>query len=71
MNLYIHIWTNLEYFKLLNEWYLLSQWKKDRDLAGVFLENFPWELAETISPQYEINFMAIREIKKRFWGRGI
>ncbi len=67
MNLYIHIWTNLEYFNILNEWYLLSQWKKDRDLAGFFLQNFPWELAETISPQYEINFMAIREIKKRFW----
>jgi hypothetical protein len=30
------------------------------------MENFPGELAETISPQYEINFMAIREIKKKF-----
>jgi hypothetical protein len=30
------------------------------------LENFPGELAANISPQYEINFMAIREIKKRF-----
>jgi hypothetical protein len=30
------------------------------------LQNFPGELAETISPQYEINFMAIREIKKKF-----
>lgn len=67
MELFIHIWTNLEYFDLLNKWKLLSQWKDDRELASFFLQNFPWELAETISPQYEINFMAIREIKKRFW----
>ena len=67
MELFLHIWTALEYFDLLNEWKLLSQWKKDRDLAGFFMQNFPWELAESISPQYEINFMAIREIKKKFW----
>ncbi len=67
MNLYIHLWTNLEYFDLLNKAKLLSQWKKDRDLASFFMQNFPWELAETISPQYEVNFMAIREIKKKFW----
>ena len=67
MKLFIHLWTNLEYFKLLNEGFLLSQWKKDRELASFFLQNFPWELAETISPQYEINFMAIRDIKKRLW----
>jgi len=67
MNLHIHIGTNLEYFDLLNNWKLLSQWKNDRKLASFFMQNFPWELAETISPQYEINFMAIRELKKRFW----
>ncbi len=67
MDLHIHIWTNLEYFDLLNKGKLLSQWKKDRDLASFFMKNFPWELAETISPQYEVNFMWIREIKKRFW----
>lgn len=67
MNLYIHIWTNLEYFDLLNKWKLLSQWKNDRDLASFFMSNFPGELAENISPQYEVNFMAIREIKRRFW----
>lgn len=66
MNLHIHIWTNLEYFKLLNEGFLLSTWKTDREIANFFVQNFPWELAETISPQYEINFMAIRELKKRF-----
>jgi len=67
MDLHIHIWTNLEYFELLNNGKLLSQWKQDRELASFFMQNFPWELAETISPQYEINFMWIREIKKRFW----
>ena len=67
MNLHIHIWTNLEYFQLLNEWFLLSTWKTDKDIANFFMNHFPWELAETISPQYEINFMSIRELKKRFW----
>jgi len=67
MDLHIHIWTNLEYFDLLNKWKLLSSWKKDRDLASFFMWNFPWELAESISPQYEINFMWIREIKKKLW----
>ena len=67
MDLHIHIWTNLEYFDLLNKWKLLSQWKKDRDLAAFFMGNFPWELAESISPQYEVNFMGIREIKKKLW----
>jgi len=68
MNLHIHIWTNLEYFELLVKWKLLSQWKKDRELASFFMQNFPWELAEDISPQYEVNFMGIREIKKKFGG---
>ena len=67
MNLFIHLWTNLEYFDLLNSSKLLSQWKQDRELASFFMENFPWELAENISSQYEVNFMAIREIKKKFW----
>ncbi len=67
MNLHIHLWTSLEYFDLLNEWHLLSKWKKDRELASFFVKNFPWEIAESISPQYEVNFLAIREIKKKFW----
>ncbi|MFK7780006.1 MAG: hypothetical protein QM490_02565 [Candidatus Gracilibacteria bacterium] len=66
MNLYIHIGTNLEYFDLLNNGKLLSQGKKDRELASFFMQNFPGELAETISTQYEVNFMTIRELKKRF-----
>lgn len=67
MNLHIHIGTNLEYFDLLNEWFLLSTGKTDREIASFFMQNFPGELAETISPQYEVNFMAIRELKKKFW----
>ena len=67
MQLHIHIWTNLEYFKLLNEWFLLSTWKTDREIASFFVQNFPWELAESISPQYEVNFMSIRELKRKFW----
>lgn len=67
MKFFIHIGTNLEYFKLLNEGALLSQGKKDRDIANFFMQNFPWELAETISPQYEYNFISLREIRKKFW----
>lgn len=67
MKLFIHLGTNLEYFDLLNEWHLLSQWKADRDVAGFFMQNYPWELATTISPQYEVNFMAIREMKRGLW----
>ena len=67
MQLYLHLWTNIEYFKLLNEWYLLSRGKEDREIASFFSENFPWELAETLSPQYEVNFETLRELKKKFW----
>lgn len=67
MEIFIHIWTNLEYFDLLNDGKLLSQWKADKELASFFMQNFPGELATNISPQYEVNFMWIREIKKRFW----
>ena len=66
MELFIHLWTNLEYFDLLNSWKLLSQWKNDRELANFFMQNFPGELAENISPQSEINFASIREIKRKF-----
>jgi len=67
MKLFLHLWTNIEYFKLLNEGYLLSQWKKDKDIAQFFAENFPGELADSISPQYEINFLSLREIRKKLW----
>lgn len=65
MELHIHIGTNLEYFQLLNDDFLLSQGKNDRELASFFMKNFPGELADTISPQYEVNFLGIRELKKR------
>ncbi len=65
MQFFLHLGTNIEYFKLLNEWYLLSQWKNDRDIANFFTQNFPGELAESISPQYEVNFLSLREIKKK------
>lgn len=67
MQFFIHLGTNLEYFSLLNEEKILSQGKSDRDIASFFMQNFPGELAETISPQYEVNFNALREIKRRFW----
>lgn len=63
MKLYIHIPTDLRHFDILNEGYLLST-EKDREIADFFLKNFKWEIAESISPQYEVNFMAIREIKR-------
>ena len=66
MELFIHLWTNLEYFDLLVNWKLLSQWKEDKELASFFMQNFPWELAETLSPQYEVNFMVIIELNLRF-----
>lgn len=66
MQLFLHLWTNLEYFKLLNEWFLLSCGKSDREIADFFAKYFPWELAETLSPQYEVNFESLREMKKKF-----
>lgn len=66
MQFFIHLWTNLEYFKLLNEGALLSKWKDDREIAKFFTSNYPWELAETLSPQYEINFVTLRELKRKF-----
>nr|MDD3720262.1 hypothetical protein [Candidatus Gracilibacteria bacterium] len=65
MQLFIHIGTNLEYFKLLNEGFLLSMGKQDREIANFINENYPGELAENISPQYEVNFVSIREIKRK------
>jgi hypothetical protein len=66
MQFFLHLWTNLEYFQLLNEWYLLSKWKEDKSIAQFFSENFPWELADTLSPQYEVNFETLRELKRKF-----
>jgi hypothetical protein len=30
------------------------------------MKNFSGEIKDDISPQYEVNFMAIRELKKRY-----
>lgn len=66
MNLYIHLPTRLEIFDILLDWYLLST-TNDRDIASFFMTNFKWEIASSISPQYEANFSSIREMKKKFW----
>ncbi|MDD3302932.1 MAG: hypothetical protein PHN31_05215 [Candidatus Gracilibacteria bacterium] len=66
MQFFIHLGTNLEYFRLLNEGFLLSMGKNDREIANFFTTNFPGEFASTISPQYEVNFVSIREIKRKF-----
>jgi len=67
MQLYLHLWTDLEYFTLLNEGFLLPSGKEQKEIAGFFARHFPGELAENISPQYEVNFQAIKELKRKFW----
>jgi len=66
MNLHIHLPTNLAHFDLLLEWYLLST-SDDRAVAGFIMNNYKWEIASDLSPQYDINFSSIRELKKKFW----
>ena len=65
MNLHIHIPTNLKHFDLLLEWYLLAT-KDDKEVANFIMKNYKWEIAEDLSPQYDINFSSIREMKKKF-----
>lgn len=68
MNLYIHLWTNLEYFKLLNSWFLLSLSKSDeKEIIEFFSKNYPWELEEKLSAQYKVNFESLKQLKKKFW----
>lgn len=67
MNLYIHLPTNLEIFKLFleNKDYLLWWKSKDeKNIAWFFMKNFPWEVMEELSSQYETNFMSIRKLKQ-------
>lgn len=66
MELHIHIPTNLKHFDILLDWYLLSH-KDDREVAGFVMNNYKWEIAEDLSPQYDVNFSSIREMKKKFW----
>lgn len=65
MDLHIHIPTNLKYFDLLLEGYLLST-NNDKEIANFIMNNYKWEIAEDLSPQYDINFSSIRELKKKF-----
>lgn len=65
MNLHIHIPTNLKHFDLLLEWYLLAT-NDDKSIASFIMNNYKWEIAEDLSPQYDINFSSIREMKKKF-----
>lgn len=66
MNLHIHLPTNLKHFDLLLEWYLLAT-KDDKEIAAFIMNNYKWEIADDLSPQYNINFSSIRELKKKFW----
>jgi len=66
MQLFLHLGTDLEYFKLLNEGFLLPSGKEQKEIAAFFSRHFPGELAENISPQYEVNFQAIKELKRKF-----
>jgi len=67
MNLYIHLPTNLKIFELFveNKDYILW-WnsKSEREIAGFFLKNFPGEVMNELSPQYETNFVSLRKLKQ-------
>ncbi len=67
MQLYIHLPTNLKSFELLleNKDYLLG-WnsKSEKEIASFFLKNFPWEVMNELSPQYETNFVTMRKLKQ-------
>lgn len=67
MQLYIHLPTNLKLFELFveNKDYILG-WKSsdEKNIAGFFLQNFPGEVMEELSPQYEVNFVSLRKLKQ-------
>ena len=67
MQLYIHLPTNLKTFELFleNKEYIL--WWKSKDekqIAEFFLKNFPGEVMNELSPQYEVNFVSLRKLKQ-------
>ena len=67
MQLYIHLPTNLKVFELFveNKEYILWWKSKDeRQIAEFFLNNFPWEVMEELSSQYETNFVSLRKLKQ-------
>ena len=67
MQLYIHLPTNLKIFELFveNKDYILWWKSKDeREVAWFFLKNFPWEVMNDLSSQYETNFVSLRKLKQ-------
>jgi len=67
MQLYIHLPTNLKIFELFveNKDYILWWKSKDeRQIAEFFLKNFPGEVMNELSPQYEMNFVTLRKLKQ-------
>ena len=67
MQLYLQFPTNLQPLELYveNKTYILW-WnaKSEKEIAGFFMNNFPWEVMEEQSVQYETNFVSIRKLKK-------
>jgi len=67
MQLYIHLPTNLKVFELFveeKEYILWWSSKDEKKVADFFLKNFPGEVMNDLSPQYETNFVTIRKLKK-------
>jgi len=67
MQFYLQFPTNTKVFDLFvenKEYILWWNSKSEKDIAQFFLQNFPWEVMNEQSPQYETNFVAIRKLKK-------
>jgi len=66
MKFYLQFPTNAKIFDLFveNKDYLIwGNAKSEKEIANFFLKNFPWEIMNEQSPQYETNFLAIRKLK--------
>ena len=67
MNLYIHLPTNLKILELFvenKEYILWWNSKSEKEIAAFFLKNFPGEVMNELSPQYETNFVSLRKLKQ-------
>jgi len=67
MKIYLQFPTNTKIFDLFvenKEYILWWNSKSEKEIAWFFLKNFPWEVMNELSPQYETNFVAIRKLKK-------
>lgn len=65
--LYIHLPTDIEVFRLFvthQAYFLGGSSTSEKQIAQFFLDAFKGEVMEEISPQYETNFVACRELKK-------